>query len=64
VGANCCEFVEKITPIINLMCGASDNQATKTKCMEQLLTQVKNRKQRERKKKRTQKNLFTQFSPN
>ena len=32
----CCEFVEKITSITNLMCGASDNQATKTKCMEQL----------------------------
>jgi len=26
----------KITPITNLMCGVSDNQATKTKCMEQL----------------------------
>jgi len=26
----------KITPITNLMCGASDNQATKTKCMKQL----------------------------
>jgi len=26
----------KITPIRNLMCGASDNQAIKTKCMEQL----------------------------
>jgi len=26
----------KITPITNLMCGASDNQATETKCMEQL----------------------------
>ena len=26
----------KITPITNLMCGASDNQTTKTKCMEQL----------------------------
>jgi len=26
----------QITPITNLMCGASDNQATKTKFMEQL----------------------------
>jgi len=26
--------MKKITPIINLMCEASDNQATKTKCME------------------------------
>jgi len=29
-------FDEKITPITNLMCGASDNQETKTKCMKQL----------------------------
>jgi len=26
----------KITPITNLMCGVSDSQATKIKCMKQL----------------------------
>jgi len=28
--------MKKNTPITNLICGVSDNQATKTKCMEQL----------------------------
>jgi len=28
----------KITPIKYLMCGASDNQPTKTKCMEVIIT--------------------------
>jgi len=44
------------------MCGANNNQATKTKCTEVINTN-KIRKQRERKKERTQKNLFIQFGP-
>jgi len=44
----------KITPIKYLMGAASNNQATKTKCME-VITQAKSRKNSERKKERTQK---------
>jgi len=40
----------KITPIKYLMCGASNNQATKTKCMEVINTS-KSRKQWEKKKR-------------
>jgi len=39
-----------------------NNQATKTKCMEVIITN-KSRKQRE-KRKRTQNNLFAQFVQN
>ena len=42
----------RITPITNLMCGASDNQATKTKCMEVINTS-KSRKQREKERENT-----------
>jgi len=45
------------------MCGASNNQATKTKCMEVINTR-KSRNRREKiKKERTHKNLFIQFGP-
>jgi len=44
------------------MCGTSDNQATKTKCMEVIITN-QGRKQREKERENTQ-NLFTQFGPN
>ena len=40
----------KITPIKYLMCGTSNNQATKTKCMEVINTR-KGRKQREKRKR-------------
>jgi len=49
----------KITPIKYLMCGASNNQATKIKCMEVINTS-KSRKQREKERDNTR-NLFTQF---
>ena len=41
------------------MCGASNNQATKIKCMEVINTS-KSRKQREKERDNTR-NLFTQF---
>ena len=40
------------------MCGASDNQATKTKCMEQLETQAKSRKQREKERENTKEFVY------
>jgi len=40
----------KITPIKYLMCGSSNNQATKTKCMEVINTS-KSRKQQEKRKR-------------
>jgi len=43
------------------MCGASNNQVTKTKCVEVMNTS-KSRKQREKERENTQ-NLFTQFGP-
>jgi len=43
------------------MCGASNNQATKTTWVT-VITQAKV-ENNERKKERTQKNLFTQFGP-
>jgi len=49
----------KITPIKYLMCGASNNQATKTMCMEVINTS-KSRKQQEKEREHTR-NLFTQF---
>ena len=42
----------KITPIKYLMCGVSNNQATKTKCMDVINTN-KRRNQRERKREHT-----------
>jgi len=41
------------------MCGASNNQATKTMCMEVINTS-KSRKQQEKEREHTR-NLFTQF---
>jgi len=46
----------KFTPIKYLMCRASNNQATKTKCMEVINTS-KSRKQ----ERVNTRNLFTQF---
>jgi len=40
----------KITPIKYLMCGASNNQATKNKCMK-IINTSKSRKQREKRKR-------------
>jgi len=51
----------KITPMKYLMCRASNNQATKQSVWK-LYTQAKV-ENNERKKERTQKNLFTQFGP-
>jgi len=42
----------KITPIKYWMCGASNNQASKTKCMKVIITN-KSRKQREKRREKT-----------
>ena len=47
----------KITRIKYLMCGASNNQATKTKCMEVINTS-KSRKQREKRKREHSKFVY------
>jgi len=44
------------------MCGASDNQATKIKCMKHLLTQVKSRKQREKEKRENTKESVSKLT--
>jgi len=54
----------KITPITTWCVEQGIIKQPKSKCMEQLQTQAKSRKQRERKEERTQKNLLTQFGPN
>jgi len=51
----------KITPIKYLICGVSNNQGTKTKCMGVINTS-KIKKQQEKRRENTQ-NLFTQFGP-
>ena len=52
----CCEFDENHTNKY-LMCGASNNQATKTKCMEVKNTS-KGRKQREKERENTKEFLL------
>jgi len=47
----------KITPITNLMYEASDNQATKTKCMKVIITN-KSRKQREKERENTKESVY------
>ena len=44
------------------MCGASDNQVTKTKCMEQLYTQAKSRKQWEKERENTKRFVYPVWS--
>jgi len=44
------------------MCGATIDQATKTKCIEVIKTS-KSRKQQEKERENAKTNLFTQFGP-
>ena len=52
----CCEFDKNHTNK-NLMCGASNNQVTKTKCMKVINTS-KSRKQREKRKREHTKFIY------